>query len=709
MLNPLMLLGFLGLGLPVLIHLINRRRLQPELLATMRFVEGRDVANVFAMRLRDVPQLLMRLLLLALFVLLMVRLTRPADRPSDRAFVVVLDNSLSMQRQAPAGVALFESMREQARSLFDGMRDSDTAALLLVGDRVFANTGLVRDRELLRGAVDAAWPSAGGSRALLPAIRQAVAELQSEPAPDRMVVVFSDWRRELLQGSDTEEELQRYLAGGHVRLVLVGEPLPPADNVTVEQAAFHPRAVHIGGGGKLTARVRNFSEREQVLDVALSVGAGQGDTRQLSLPPGDSAHLDLVERFDMWYDVGVAAAAAGGDPLPADDRFGVPMRMRQQRTLLLVTSPDYQQAGDRVERGYSGADVLGYALNPEAALGLVAGVHTSLRRITPAAFAQATLSSFAAVIFYGVDSLPEARSLQDLRDYVTNGGGLWLIPDTRIAPVAFNATFGDLMAGAQFGVLRQPQVSAFASRGESTVGDPLLLPLLRGEWGSLDEVPVSRYWAVQGLGGARAALATRGGEPLAAVATIGRGRVFVQMFDCDIRSTAFPLGSAFLPMIQTVMVHLAGGDLVPEPDVLRAGATHYMHFPGYREVGGEIVLRGPATYRFPVDREGWVRLEGIYVAGEYEATHSELPTVRTRIVTVNPVMGESDLTPADAEDIARVFGHTRVERIPFETLFEGCTRRAEIGSWILALAAVALVAEALTGAWFARRREVASV
>ena len=331
-------------------------------------------------------------------------------------------------------------------------------------------------------------------------------------------------------------------------------------------------------------------------------------------------------------------------------------------------------------------------------------MHTTVRHITPAAFADTTLSTYAALIFYGVDALPEARSRQDILDYVENGGGVWIIPDQHVMPLAFNETFGSVLGGAKLGVLLQPESAVFASRGESGAASPILLPLIRGEWGNPDEIPISRYWAVQGLGNARRALATRAGDGLAAVAEIGRGRVFLQLFDCDMRATAFPRSTAFLPLVQTVLADLTGGDEIPVPDMMRAGATRDMQLPpAYREIGGEVIVQGPGRHSFPVGPDGWVRISGIHIAGQYEVSHSGMPG-RTRVLTVNPVTGQSDLTPSDAADIARVFGEKQVRRIPFSSLAENYSYRHELSAWLLALVVAALAVEALVGAWFTRRR-----
>ena len=114
-------------------------------------------------------------------------------------------------------------------------------------------------------------------------------------------------------------------------------------------------------------------------------------------------------------------------------------------------------------------------------------------------------------------------------------------------------------------------------------------------------------------------------------------------------------------------------------------------------------MQGPRRYRFPVDPDGWVRISGIHIAGQYEVSHAAMPG-RKRILTVNPVTGQSDLTPSDAGDIARVFGEEQVGRIPFSSLAESYSYRHELGAWLLALVTAALVVESLVGAWSTRRR-----
>ena len=119
MLNPLMLLGLAALGIPVLIHLINRRRMKPRQFATLDFLDQQDVANAFAPVPRDLLQLLLRLPLLTLFILLMVRMTGSSPTVGPRAMAIVLDNSMSMKRLTPDGRRLVDVHRERILDLIE--------------------------------------------------------------------------------------------------------------------------------------------------------------------------------------------------------------------------------------------------------------------------------------------------------------------------------------------------------------------------------------------------------------------------------------------------------------------------------------------------------------------------------------------------------------------------------------------------------------
>ena len=79
-LNPLILFGVLGIGLPILAHLINRQQIRRTDWAAMQFLNRSVRVRSRQIRLRDILLLLLRCLALLLLVL---ALSRPASDKDD--------------------------------------------------------------------------------------------------------------------------------------------------------------------------------------------------------------------------------------------------------------------------------------------------------------------------------------------------------------------------------------------------------------------------------------------------------------------------------------------------------------------------------------------------------------------------------------------------------------------------------------------------
>ncbi len=716
MLNPLMLLGLLGLAVPVVIHLIQRQRLRPQPLATLRFLDREDTANAFAPVPKDVLQLLLRLLLLLLFVLLMARLVGCAGAPGPRTVTVLLDQSLGMQQLGPEGRSLFESSRQRILELIDQMRPEDRLNLLLVGDRTVVETGFLGDREALRAAALAAAVGDGGALGLLPAMRSAVNQLRSRRDVNAAVLVFSSHRRAPYQSALVEAsqpaspdnrtlEFRHRLERGRVQLVFVDPGPPPADNLAIEAAVFTPPDVHLGGSARLTARLHNYADREQTARLTFYEDGRAGASRAVDVKGGETVAVDLVHLFESPVDVPCMVELAE-DALPGDNRFHLPMRMRDRRQVLLVTPASDNDDQEGMELRSRGADLFFYALNPGEALGRGTGTFVNVRRITPAALERVSLPFYSVVVFYGVDTLSE-RTQADLAAYVDNGGGLYLIPGDESGPGRFNHAFASVLGSFAIGqeLLREPgqPLETQASR----LDEPLLAALAGGAWGEARHVAFRRYQAVDTPGDARVVLRAANGEPLAVLLARGRGRVFVQLFSCSLAATSLPRAAAFVPMVQTVLDGLRPLRLDERSETMRVGETLRLAVPEWRGLGGPGELAGPVSQTLELQdgREApQVRIDGHLPAGPYALRHPAHQTGRRRWLTVNPAAGESDLTPLSDEELELLFGSRRFARRPATALANLLVDRRELAGLVLLLLLVAFAVEALVGAWQSRRR-----
>lgn len=137
-LNPLFLLGLLATGIPLVIHLWNRRRVVTIDFSSLIFITAAHRENARRFQLRQFLILLLRMAIIALIALALARpfLTLGLPVASVRAktdVVIVLDNSYSMAYQDINGIRL-DKAKVLATDIIDTLRHGDRAALILMSD-----------------------------------------------------------------------------------------------------------------------------------------------------------------------------------------------------------------------------------------------------------------------------------------------------------------------------------------------------------------------------------------------------------------------------------------------------------------------------------------------------------------------------------------------------------------------------------------------
>ena len=137
-LNPFFLFGLLAAGIPLVIHLWNRRRVVTIDFSSLIFITAAHRENARRFQLRQFLILLLRIAIIALIALALARpfLTLGLPVASVRAktdVVIVLDNSYSMAYQDINGVR-FDKAKTLATDIIDTLRHGDRAALILMSD-----------------------------------------------------------------------------------------------------------------------------------------------------------------------------------------------------------------------------------------------------------------------------------------------------------------------------------------------------------------------------------------------------------------------------------------------------------------------------------------------------------------------------------------------------------------------------------------------
>src|ERR1051325_3006185 len=139
-LNPILLAGLAAVSIPIIIHLLNRRKFQKVDWAAMRFLKLSVEQNQRRMQIEDLILLIVRCLLLALLAL---ALERPAilsnatyrSGQSKLTGIVIVDNSYSMGVSDGAQTR-FKKTRQAGEQVLDSMPAGSATAVWLASDIV---------------------------------------------------------------------------------------------------------------------------------------------------------------------------------------------------------------------------------------------------------------------------------------------------------------------------------------------------------------------------------------------------------------------------------------------------------------------------------------------------------------------------------------------------------------------------------------------
>ncbi|HZP84161.1 MAG TPA: BatA domain-containing protein, partial [Chthonomonadaceae bacterium] len=442
-LNP----GFLGalalVGIPLLIHLLRRRKLKVIRWAAMEFLLQSQRKQRRRLRIEELILLALRMLIVALAALAFARpvlraLGVPLLSQNARVYaVIVMDNSLSMDYRGADGKRSFERAQAAADDILTHvLRPGDSASLVLLSDKPTTAVGAPSfDLDLVRERVRGAKV---GDRATdyLAAAQTVAALLKASKTPDKEVYWLTDDQANAWDSSKREAARAVWSEIGRqarVTWVSVGAE-GSRDNLAVETPALGRELVTPYLPARIESRIANYGAkpRNDTLVNLLVDGKPAGSTR-ISLPAGGAETARFVYLFNQ---PGTHTGQITlGDPQHADglERDNAAPFVVRARDRIKVLVQDMRPASDPVK---SESFYLVTAMAPGGAAGSLA---PKLRE--GEGLGNINLRDYDAVVIAGLTNLSSAdRSA--LAEYLKSGGGVLLFPGPETDARRVNADLG---------------------------------------------------------------------------------------------------------------------------------------------------------------------------------------------------------------------------------------------------------------------------
>lgn len=614
-LNPLFLVGLAGAAVPLLIHLLTRRRPRRREFSSIEFLREARVVEMRRFRLREWLLLALRMLAVACLAL---ALARPVWRGAAAAggataVVLLLDQSLSMRAREGEGT-LFDHARATALSVLEALEPEDRVQVVVFDEEAEALfPEPVQDHGRVRAALAGLAPSARATD-LEAAVTRGVEVLAATPSVHRELYLLSDVQR---SGLAAATPARPPVPGLRLRILATSaETAPP--NRAVRRARYRP-----GEPASVEVEVAHHGEDDAGAQVPLAAYA-------------------LVEE-GLWREAGRGfVTSETGGLIILKEKLGFGGRVEIGDDALLEDNARAFPGGS-VGAPRVGLVSRGRALPLVFETGAEAGLFQT-RRLEAGEIAARSLAGLDVLVLDDMPSLSEA-ALAPVVDFARAGGGLVLVLGPAVDAAYWNARLLPALGDWQIEGTAPVRATGSWSLRRAAVGHPALAGFAPGAGEIVSQANFRAAWRL--APGTEGRVLARLGSDLPAV--VERENVLLFASDAEGEWSDFLVSGAFLPFWLQAVTNLATGN---SADLSPGERLDIPVPPSQGEAEWTLTAPGGTTYPLATRLAGGLpRLLSppLEELGLHLLVANRRPV---RAVAVVPRAEESDLsrlTPAEAE------------------------------------------------------------
>ena len=559
-LNPFLLLALSAAAIPVIIHLLNLRKLKTVEFSSLQFLKELQKTKMRRVKIRQILLLILRTLLIILIVL---TFARPALRGSlgsigtraKSTLVIILDDSPSMAVRDESGV-LFHQAVTAVAGVLDAVKEGDELYCIRLSEVRHKDSFPQSSASSIRTTLDNMSPSLE-TASFRDALGAAAKVLAGSKNFNQEVYLVTDAQATQFQTSDPGDSTDLFDDRVKVFLVETGNAGSGRfqDNAGIASVDVRTQIISKDKPVSLKAVVRNFGhaplhnsilsvylDGSRVMQQSLDMGAwGSGSADITVTPKRRGMNQGYVQLED--------------DPLEADNTrffvFNVPEKIN-----VLMIGGKLQD----MRLAY-----LALTLGGDSNLaGLFAAAQT-----TQAQLSSIDINKFDVLVFCGVREFTPTGA-DRIAQFVKAGGGLMIFPDDETNIANWNET-----VFARLGIPPgEPATGNAAGGGQSSflsfdkVDDNH--PLFQGLFdepvqGKKKPVTVESprvYRSIKPHPGEKGhtIIALSDGTSFLTEYPSGTGRVLLFSVEANTGWSDFPLKGLFAPLLHRSTVYLSGGD-----------------------------------------------------------------------------------------------------------------------------------------------------
>lgn len=430
-LNPTVLFGLLAASIPILIHLLNLRRLKKIEFSTLAFLKELQKTKIRRIKLKQWILLALRILLILLLVSAFARPTVEsvslggASSAAKTSSVIIIDNSFSMSKITEQG-SHFNRAKAAAKTLIANLNIGDNISILSAADK---------EQDLI------SYSNPGHIKSLLDKIEISDRNFSADEVINRAIRILNeskDFNKEIHFLSDfqnssfsktnlTEIEIEKPELVKFYTFNFNGSGI---NNIAVTDLSVNNQIFELNKTIEFNAELKNFSGRDfENLVVSLFINGERSAQKSTAISSGQTVNVNFETVLTKSGVLDVITEIEDDDIVQDNKRF-LNLSVPEKFNVLVA----FENKRD--------AHFLNTALNFSADEKLIITEEISSKNIL-----SKNLSEFD--VLFLIIGKEEFDSKDLLQEYLKNGGKVILIPSSDAEQIYFN----NLVQKLDFGIV----------------------------------------------------------------------------------------------------------------------------------------------------------------------------------------------------------------------------------------------------------------
>jgi len=541
-LNPAVLIGLAAATIPILIHLLNLRKLKRIDFSTLHFLKELQKNKIRKVKLKQWLLLALRVMIILLIVTALARPTLEGvsiggtTSAAKTSAVFILDDTFSMSVVDQSG-SLFNQAKQTIKNLLSQLQEGDEAGLILISGnqneelKFSTNINTVSDRLDELKVSDA-------SGDINSALIKAAKLISDSKNFNKEIYLLSDFQKGRIYDENNISDLGQIL-NGKVNLYTFNYSKEDVYNISIDNLKVDTKIFEKEKPVKFEAVANNHSSQpvsnlvvslfidgERAAQQSVDLSAGEVKTIQMEGLSGKTGFVEVIVETE-------------DDDINQDNKRFTSVYIPEKLSILLLS----EIPGD--------ARFIKLALISAEDLGNISLTESPANRL-----GSLQLNDFDAVIFVG-NNLSAGND--NIKRYLSNGGGLIFFPSSLKNLSTLKQSLGALGLPIPTSLADGSNDPNSAVDFENTdFNHPVFQNIFQNQQKKQIESPkINTYYKYSPQGKGQSIITLLDGSSFLTEYSPGKGKLFFFNTSPVLEWSDFPLKSIFIPLIYKSVYYLS--------------------------------------------------------------------------------------------------------------------------------------------------------